>query len=49
LDGFDDHLGDAGMANDYEQPVNTDLFLVAVALPAFGGLYDALLEYRLFG
>jgi hypothetical protein len=51
LDGFDDHLGDAGMANDYEQPVNWAriVFLVAVALPAFGGLYDALLDYLVFG
>jgi hypothetical protein len=51
LDGFDvRHLGDAGMANDYEQPVNWAriVFLVAVALPAFGGYY-ALLDCLLFG
>jgi hypothetical protein len=43
--------GDAGMANDYEQPVNWAqiVVLVAVALPVFGGLYYALLDFLLFG
>jgi hypothetical protein len=39
------------MANGYEQPVNWAriVVLVAVALPVFGGLYCALLDYFLFG
>jgi hypothetical protein len=39
------------MANDYEQPVNRAriVVLAAVALPVFGGLYYALLDYLLFG
>jgi hypothetical protein len=39
------------MANDYEQPVDLAriVFLVAVALPVFGGLYYALLDFLLFG
>jgi hypothetical protein len=39
------------MANDYEQPVNLAriVFLVAVALPIFGGLYYAFLHFLLFG
>jgi hypothetical protein len=35
------------MANKYEQPVNRGR--VAVALPLFGGLYYALLDFLLFG
>ena len=39
---------DAGMTDDYEQPVNLAriVFLAAVALPVFGGLYYALLLQR---
>jgi len=42
---------DADMTNGYEQPVNWAriVALVAVALPVFGGLYYALLDYLLFG
>jgi hypothetical protein len=42
---------DAGMTNGYEQPVNWGRIgvLVAVALPVFGGLYYALLNFLLFG
>jgi hypothetical protein len=45
------YLGDAGMAKDYEQPVNREriVVLVAIALPVFGGLYYALLDFLLFG
>jgi hypothetical protein len=44
-------LGDTGMANPYEQPVSRAwiVVLVAVVLPAFGGLYYALLDFLLFG
>jgi hypothetical protein len=44
-------LGDAAMANDYEQPVNWARIVVrvAVGLPVFGGLYYALLDDLLFG
>ena len=40
-----------GMTNDYEQPVNREriVVLVAIALPVFGGLYYALLDFLLFG
>ena len=39
------------MANDYERQVNRAriVVLVAVALPVFGGLYYALLDFLLFG
>ena len=39
---------DAGMTNEYEQPVNLAriFFLAAVALPVFGGLYYAILLQR---
>jgi hypothetical protein len=39
------------MAGGYEQPVNWVRFivLVAIALPVFGGLYYALLDFLLFG
>jgi hypothetical protein len=42
---------DAGTANGYEEPVNWARIavLVAVALPTFGGLYYALLNFLLFG
>jgi uncharacterized membrane protein len=42
---------DAGTANGYEEPVNWAgiAVLIAVALPAFGGLYYALLSFLLFG
>jgi hypothetical protein len=42
---------DADMTNGYEQPVNWAriVVLIAVALPVFGGLYYALLDYLLFG
>jgi hypothetical protein len=42
---------DAGTANGYEQSVNWAriVVLVAVALPVFGGLYYALLDFLLFG
>jgi hypothetical protein len=45
------YLGEAGMANDYEQPVNWAriVVLAAASLPVFGGLYYALLDYLLFG
>jgi len=45
------YLSDAGMANGYEQPINWAriVVLVAVALPVFGGLYYALLDFLLFG
>jgi len=45
------YLTDTGMANGYEQPVNWAriVVLVAVALPVFGGLYYALLDFLLFG
>jgi hypothetical protein len=45
------YLRDAGMANGYEQPVNWPriVVLVAMALPVFGGLYYALLDFLLFG
>jgi hypothetical protein len=45
------YVGDAGIANGYEQPVNWAriVVLVAVALPVFGGLYYALLDFLLFG
>jgi hypothetical protein len=45
------YLGDAGTANGYEQPVNWERIavLVAFALPVFGGLYYALLNFLLFG
>jgi hypothetical protein len=41
----------AGMANGYEQPVNWARIavLVAVALPVFGYLYYAVLDFCLFG
>jgi hypothetical protein len=47
----DQYLGDAGMANGYEEPVNWARIavLIAVALPVFGGLYYALLNFLLFG
>jgi hypothetical protein len=42
---------DAGAANGYEEPVTWAqiAILVAVALPTFGGLYYALLNFVLFG
>ncbi|SIO65608.1 hypothetical protein SAMN05443247_10698 [Bradyrhizobium erythrophlei] len=45
------YLRDAGTANGYEEPVNWAriVVLVAVALPVFGGLYYALLDFLLFG
>ena len=45
------YLTDAGMADGYEQSVNWTriVVLVAVALPVFGGLYYALLDFLLFG
>jgi hypothetical protein len=45
------YLGEAGMANDCEQPVNWAriVVLAAASLPVFGGLYYALLDYLLFG
>jgi hypothetical protein len=45
------YVGDARTANGYEHPVNWAriVVLVAVALPVFGGLYYALLDYLLFG
>jgi hypothetical protein len=41
----------SGMANGYEQPVNWSRIVVraAIALPLFGSLYYALLDYLLFG
>jgi hypothetical protein len=38
------------MANEYEQPVNWArmVILVAVALPVFGALYYALLDFFIF-
>jgi hypothetical protein len=46
-----DTPGDAEMANKYEQPVNQAriVVLIAIALPVFGGLYYALLDFLLFG
>ena len=43
--------GDAGMANGYEHPINWARIAVlgTVALPVFGGLYYALLNFLLFG
>jgi hypothetical protein len=45
------HLRDAGLADANEQSVSLVriVVLVAVALPVFGGLYYALLDYLLFG
>jgi hypothetical protein len=45
------YLTGAGMADDYERSVNWTriVVLVAVALPVFGGLYYALLDFLLFG
>jgi hypothetical protein len=45
------HLRDAGLADANEQSVSLAriVVLVAVALPVFGGLYYALLDYLLFG
>jgi hypothetical protein len=45
------YLGDAGTANSYEESVSWERIavLVAVALPVFGGLYYALLNFLLFG
>ena len=45
------YLGGAGTANGYEEPVNWARIavLIAVALPVFGGLYYALLNFLLFG
>ena len=42
---------DEAMTNGHEQPINRVwiVVLAAVALPAFGGLYYALLDYLLFG
>jgi hypothetical protein len=40
------------MANKYAQPANWTarvVFLIAVTLPVFGGLYYALLDFLLFG
>jgi len=44
-------LGDTGMANKYERAANLAriVVLVAVALPVFGALYYALLDFLLFG
>jgi hypothetical protein len=44
------YLRDAGMSNGYEQPVNWAriVVLVAVALPVFGSLCYALLDFLLF-
>jgi hypothetical protein len=46
-----EYLTDAGMADGYQQPVSWTriVVLVAVALPVFGGLYYALLDFLLFG
>ena len=45
------YLTDPVMADGYEQPVSWTriVVLVAVALPVFGGLYYALLDFLLFG
>jgi hypothetical protein len=45
------YLTDTRMANGYEQPANWAwiVVLVAMALPVFGGLYYALLDFLLFG
>jgi hypothetical protein len=45
------YLTHVGMADGYEQPVSWTriVVLVAVALPVFGGLYYALLDFLLFG
>jgi hypothetical protein len=45
------YLRDADVANGYEEPINWAriLVLVAVALPVFGVLYYALLDFLLFG
>ena len=45
------YLGDTGMANRYEEPVNRARIavLIAAALPVFGGLYYLLLNFLLFG
>jgi hypothetical protein len=42
---------DSGMANGYEHSLNWArlVVLVAIALPVFGGLYYALLDFLLFG
>jgi hypothetical protein len=42
---------ESGMANGSEQPVNWSwiVVIVAIALPLFGSLYYALLDYLLFG
>jgi hypothetical protein len=39
------------MANKHEAPVNRAriVVLIAIALPVFGGLYYALLDFLLFG
>jgi hypothetical protein len=39
------------MAKEFEKPVSRAriVVLVAIALPAFGGLYYALLDFLLFG
>ena len=45
------YLTDAGMADGHKQSINWTriVVLVAVALPVFGGLYYALLDFLLFG
>jgi hypothetical protein len=42
---------ESGTADGYEQPVNWSRIVVrvAIALPLFGSLYYALLDYLLFG
>jgi hypothetical protein len=39
------------MANKYEEPVNRAriVVLIVIAVPVFGGLYYALLDFLLFG
>jgi hypothetical protein len=43
--------GDAGMVNGYEHPINWARIAVlgVAALPVFGALYYALLNFLLFG
>ena len=43
--------GDAGLANGYEHPINWARIAVlgVAALPVFGALYYALLNFLLFG
>ena len=45
------HPGGAGLANGYEHPINWARIAVlgVAALPVFGALYYALLNFLLFG